>query len=580
MATVYLGRIVGEGGFERLVALKLMHPHIANDPDFVGMFLDEARLAARIRHPNVVGTIDIQKTSDSLFIVMEYVDGPTLQEIRKHLKTKNEQIPLGVTIRIFLDILNGLQEAHELEDDDGHMLNLVHRDVSPHNILIGTDGVAKLTDFGVAKAEARISSTRGGQLKGKIAYMPPEQILTEPVSRRADVYSAGVCLWEALVGKRLFRAPNDGAMVHMILEGMAAPPSKYVDDVPKPIEEVVMKAIARRSEGRYGEALDMADALEAAARASGIRIPRAREVGGFIKEVKGTLGEAAPSGKSLTPVSDVSDRVDSDVHDDGISQPSMPSIGTGPAMPQAFDAGRAPKPKPKRLGPPPIPDIGSDMNLPPLATGGAPSRPQAPPPVASQHEMSKPAIMPRPSYPRAEVDDEATTVMPLAETFDHSQPSAVTSPTSPTSPTHTEATYTLQPPSSKHGVIAVGVAGLLALGVILAVLLGAPDNDTTPTPAATSPLFPSDDKTATVDEPPAKTPIADTSSERPRPTTPDAGAAPQPTSAAPQPSSAITPKPKPDLVQPPPYIPPKPKPKTQPPPQPTTKPTTTRPREL
>ena len=267
------------------------------------MFLDEARLAARIRHPNVVSTIDIQKTTDSLFIVMDYVDGPTLQEIRKHLKGKGEQLPLGIAVRIILDILNGLQEAHELLDEDGNPLNLVHRDVSPHNVLIGTDGVAQLTDFGVAKAEARISSTRGGQLKGKIAYMPPEQILTEPVTRAADVYSAAVCFWEAIVGKRLFRAPNDGAMVHMILEGQVESPSIYVDDVDPMLEAVLMKALSRRAEDRYAEALDFADALEDAARGAGVKIPRAREVGKFIKAIKEELGEARISSRSLTPPS-------------------------------------------------------------------------------------------------------------------------------------------------------------------------------------------------------------------------------------------------------------------------------------
>src|SRR5688572_942074 len=133
MATVYLGRVVGEGGFERLVALKVMHPHIASDPDFVAMFLDEARLAARIRHNNVVSTIDIQKTEEAMFLVMEYVDGPTLQELRKHLKTRNERVPVGLVLRVFIDILSGLHEAHELCDNAGRPLHLVHRDVSPHN---------------------------------------------------------------------------------------------------------------------------------------------------------------------------------------------------------------------------------------------------------------------------------------------------------------------------------------------------------------------------------------------------------------------------------------------------------------
>ena len=530
MATVYLGRVRGEGGFERLVALKLMHPHIANDPDFVAMFLDEARLAARIRHPNVVSTIDIQKTEDSLFIVMDYVDGPTLQEIRKHLKTKSEQIPLGVTVRIFVDILNGLQEAHDLENAQGSPLNLVHRDVSPHNILIGTDGVAKLTDFGVAKAEARISSTRGGQLKGKIAYMPPEQILTEPVSRRADVYSAGVCLWEALVGKRLFRAANDGALVHMILEGQSQPPSKYVDDVPEAIEAVVMRAVSRRAEQRFAEALDMADAIEDAARDAGIRIPRAREVGGFIKEVKESMAESPVSEQSLTPASSPGSQPSGASDSGGVSQPSMPSIGTGPSHPRASDPD----------GPPPIPDIGSDMNMPQLASRStsAGARPAPPPPARPQHDSptgnpslspvgrrppppptsqpgssrpsqprlsppraSQPAassrsggIVPRMSYPRSDsLDDEATTVMPreLQDAIHSSAPSQVTSPTK------TEATYSpLQPPpSTRPGVIAVGVMGLLAVVFVIALMLGSPEEDTTQgdtagQAATGSPLFP------------------------------------------------------------------------------------------
>jgi eukaryotic-like serine/threonine-protein kinase len=257
MATVYLGRVVGEGGFERLVALKVMHAHIASDPDFVAMFLDEARLAARIRHNNVVSTIDIQKTEEAMFLVMEYVDGPTLQELRKHLKARSARVPVGVAVRVFVDILGGLHEAHELGDKDGQPLNLIHRDVSPHNILIGRDGVAKLTDFGVARAEARLSMTRGGQLKGKIAYMAPEQILGEPIDRRGDIYSAAVCLWEALAGKRLYRAPNDGALVHEVLQGKPERPSAH-QEVPAPIENVVMRALSRKREERFADALELA----------------------------------------------------------------------------------------------------------------------------------------------------------------------------------------------------------------------------------------------------------------------------------------------------------------------------------
>src|SRR5262245_48253371 len=165
MATIYLGRALGAGGFERLVAIKVMHPHIADDPDFVAMFLDEARLAARVRHPNVVATIDVQQlehadggqgTGTQLFIVMEYIEGPSLQLLQKEARKDSKLMPLGVMLRIFLDALAGLHAAHELVDSDGTSLNFVHRDVSPQNLIVGTDGVTRITDFGVARAESRL----------------------------------------------------------------------------------------------------------------------------------------------------------------------------------------------------------------------------------------------------------------------------------------------------------------------------------------------------------------------------------------------------------------------------------------
>jgi serine/threonine-protein kinase len=550
MATVYLGRVVGEGGFERLVALKVMHPHIASDPDFVGMFLDEARLAARIRHPNVVATIDIQKTDEAMFLVMDYVDGPTLQEIRKHLKSREERVPLGIALRFFIDILNGLQEAHELCDKDGTPLQLVHRDVSPHNILIGQDGRAQLTDFGVAKAEARISSTRGGQLKGKIAYMPPEQIIGQPVDRRADVYSAGVCLWECLVGKRLFRAPNDGALVHMILEGNPTPPSKYCDDIPPVVEGVLMKAISRQASDRYEEAVDFAEALEDAAREAKLKIPKQRAVAQFIKEVVTEIGKAPVSKRSMTPPSAPSESALSvTTGTSGVSAPSMPSMGSGPSKPHAFVHGAdqpaarpgVPKSPP---GPPPIPQIAEDLHtsqstkvprpgrakpaLPtaaklrasrsssrglkrstptspknpghvstalPSPTRGAPrgkaaglapkldasgSVEAASPAVTSTPTKSRPASLERPPIRFDEIEDPPTNVIddrraPAAvqDAVDNSQPSVVTSPT------ETAAIYSLAPPPSRHGMIAVVVAGVFLLIVLVAVFSGSPDTDET-----------------------------------------------------------------------------------------------------
>ena len=226
MATVYLGRAVGVGGFERKVAIKVMHDHIADDPDFVAMFLDEARLAARIHHPNVVGTMDVQKTDDVMFLVMEYIEVASLRRVLRACKKGGVELPLEVALRIMVDTLAGLHAAHQLKGHEGELLNLVHRDVSPHNILVGVDGVSRITDFGVARAEARLGSTRGGQLKGKIAYMPPEQGRGDDIDRRADVYAAGVVFWEALTLKRLFKAEHEGALIAMILTGCDRPPRR------------------------------------------------------------------------------------------------------------------------------------------------------------------------------------------------------------------------------------------------------------------------------------------------------------------------------------------------------------------
>lgn len=286
MAAVYLGRAVGAGGFERRVAIKVMHGHIADDPDFVAMFLDEARLAARIHHPNVVGTIDVQEGAEGMFLVMEYIEGASLKHVLRGMRKRKQRIPYGISARIICDALNGLHAAHELKSKRGKAMNLVHRDVSPHNILVGTDGVSRITDFGVARAEARLSTTRGGQLKGKIAYMPPEQGLGNDVDRRADVYAAGVCLWEMLTGRRLFKADHDGQLIAMILQGAQEAPIELVPDLPRELDEVCMKALSLRPDDRFATAAHFAETLESALYEAGIRMASTRQVAAFVDEFK------------------------------------------------------------------------------------------------------------------------------------------------------------------------------------------------------------------------------------------------------------------------------------------------------
>jgi eukaryotic-like serine/threonine-protein kinase len=284
MATVYLGRAVGAGGFERLVALKMMHPHIAAEPEFVAMFLDEARLAARVRHPNVVATIDL--VEDPLFLVMEYIEGPSLHLLLRVCAKSKRPFSVGIALRIFLDVLAGLHAAHELNDASGEPLNLVHRDVSPQNVLVGVDGVSRITDFGVARAESRLTSTRGSTLKGKLGYMAPEQIRAEQVDRRSDLYAAGVVLWEMLTEQRLFKAENEGALISQILAGPPRGPRSVAPGVPLAVDKVCLRALRPRPDERYPTAAAFADALEqAVAQSPGVALASSRAVAALIKEL-------------------------------------------------------------------------------------------------------------------------------------------------------------------------------------------------------------------------------------------------------------------------------------------------------
>jgi serine/threonine-protein kinase len=260
MATVHYGRLVGPGGFTRGVAIKRLHPQFAKDPHFVAMFLDEARLASRILHPNVVPILDVVAESGELFLVMEFVPG---EAISKLFRKTPEGVPASIASSIGVGMLEGLHAAHEARSDDGEPLSIVHRDVSPQNVLIGSDGVARLIDFGVAKAVGNASATRDGQIKGKVAYMAPEQIRAETVDRRADIYAASVVLWELVTGKRYFdESGSDAAVVLRTLTKDAVPPSKVRPEVSAELDAVILKGLSRDAAARYATAREMAQALE------------------------------------------------------------------------------------------------------------------------------------------------------------------------------------------------------------------------------------------------------------------------------------------------------------------------------
>jgi serine/threonine-protein kinase len=282
MATVYLGRVLGEGGFERLVAVKLLHPHIAAQPEFVSMFLDEARLAARIRHPNVVPTLAIERGPEGLFLVMEYVEGHALHTVLRTLAHTRTALPLPVSLRIILDALEGLHAAHELKDENGEALHIVHRDISPQNVLLGVDGVCRITDFGVAQARSRLSNSNESSIKGKVGYLSPEQVVSGQVDRRSDIFAAGVVLWELLTRRRLFRGETDGQTLAKIMGGARQSPSERDPTIPHSISEVVMRALAGNPDARFATAIDFADALESAADRSGVVLAKPRDVAAVI----------------------------------------------------------------------------------------------------------------------------------------------------------------------------------------------------------------------------------------------------------------------------------------------------------
>jgi eukaryotic-like serine/threonine-protein kinase len=279
MAKVHVGCQMGAVGFSRLVAIKRLHAQFADTPEFVAMFLDEARLAARVRHPNVVTTLDVVHEGEELFLVMEYVEGASLSGLVKALRASGERIPVPLVSSIMSGVLHGLHAAHRATGPDGAPLGIVHRDVSPQNVLVGTDGVARVVDFGIALANVRLQTTREGQFKGKLAYTSPEQFTREErVTAASDIYSAGLVLWELCAGRRAFQAASEAALLAKVLAATLPRIDEIAPWVSPELAEVTHRAIEREPDARYATARDMALALERA-----VPPAPAHEVGAFVE---------------------------------------------------------------------------------------------------------------------------------------------------------------------------------------------------------------------------------------------------------------------------------------------------------
>lgn len=272
MATIYLGKLLGEEGFERPVALKVIKDEFCVNPEFFNMFLDEAKIVSRLSHPNVVQLFELGKEGHRLFIAMELLLGQSLWSVWDACRERNVRLRYDVIAFIGARVAEGLHHAHELRDAKGELKNLVHRDVNASNIFITYDGQVKVVDFGLAKAAGRISRTAAGIVKGKLAYMSPEQTVGRPLDRRTDIFALGATLWEITADRRLFKGKDDVSTLTAVNQAKVPDPRKLVADYPRELWSVLRRSLQRDKEKRFSSALEMAKALDACAELEGRRV--------------------------------------------------------------------------------------------------------------------------------------------------------------------------------------------------------------------------------------------------------------------------------------------------------------------
>jgi eukaryotic-like serine/threonine-protein kinase len=282
MAEVYLALLEGDLGFNKLLVLKKIRPELAEDPEMMAMFLDEARLSARLHHPNVVETHEVAQEDGHTFMAMEYLEGQSLHRILYRLRREGG-LPPALHLQILADVLAGLHHAHELADWDETPLGVVHRDVTPQNVFVTYEGGVKVVDFGIAKVKGASSETRAGVVKGKVAYMAPEQARGEAVDRRTDIFAAGVMLWEAATGTRPFRGLSDVEILHRLIQGEVPSARAANPALPEALEAIITRAIAPSRADRYATAAELRAAIEGYLETLPSR-PPARELGRLVTQ--------------------------------------------------------------------------------------------------------------------------------------------------------------------------------------------------------------------------------------------------------------------------------------------------------
>ena len=257
MAEIFLARQMGPEGFEKTVVLKRIRPHLGDKKSFVRMFLNEAKLAAQLNHPNIIHIHDLGKVGDSYFIAMEYLFGRDMRRVLPKCEQQGIAFPIVYACKIASQVLEGLYYAHQKTDLQGRPLGIVHRDVTPENIFVSFDGGVKVLDFGIAKAANQVEMTRAGEIKGKLSYMSPEQCMGKPLDSRSDIFSLGVVLYEWVTGFKLFTGESDVAVLKSITDGKIYKPSYFKSDVPEQIEQILMRALEKDPAQRYQTAWEM-----------------------------------------------------------------------------------------------------------------------------------------------------------------------------------------------------------------------------------------------------------------------------------------------------------------------------------
>jgi serine/threonine-protein kinase len=379
----------GPGGFQKWVAIKRIHPNLVEDDQFVDMFLDEARIAAGINHANVAQVFDLGKDEGTYWIAMEYLHGEPLREVMRRCEERRLTISPDVAARICADAAEGLHAAHELRGKNGQLLGLVHRDVTPHNLFITYEGYTKVVDFGIAKVADRLSETRAGTLKGKLAYMSPEQVRgQDDVDRTTDVFALGVVLWELTTGHRLFRMDTDLDTLEKVQACIVPPPSTVSAGYPIELESVVMKALAKKKADRYPTAREFSRALNLYLQRRAVLIGP-EEVSAFVRELFSDRIGAREA--HLAWAADVTSTINVDQLKSMKRSRDAEDPAAKGARPESADLGRPSVPGPPTLGMRPTPGVGAKPAGTPPPPATVPNNPSAPPKQQSSRGAPKAA---------------------------------------------------------------------------------------------------------------------------------------------------------------------------------------------